>query len=122
MLEVELSKKRRKGGGIEPYLTARIGSTSKFERIISAVVGYIPRIIGCDDIDRRYATIVCLVAVQFQMEVNRKAVKGILRPVGMRKERRCIEFDPLALMLDAALEGELDLVKSSAAKVSSAEY
>ncbi|VDP15793.1 unnamed protein product [Heligmosomoides polygyrus] len=53
-----------------------------------------------------------------EMEVNRKAVKGILRPVGMRKERRCIEFDPLALMLDAALEGELDLVKSSAAKLS----
>ncbi|VDL79138.1 unnamed protein product [Nippostrongylus brasiliensis] len=52
------------------------------------------------------------------MEVNRRVVKGILRPVGLRKERRCIEFDPLALMLDAALEGELDLVKSSAAKLS----
>ncbi|WKY09631.1 hypothetical protein Q1695_002187 [Nippostrongylus brasiliensis] len=53
-----------------------------------------------------------------EMEVNRRVVKGILRPVGLRKERRCIEFDPLALMLDAALEGELDLVKSSAAKLS----
>ncbi|KHJ75855.1 hypothetical protein OESDEN_24528 [Oesophagostomum dentatum] len=52
-----------------------------------------------------------------EMEVDRKAVKGILRPVGLKKERRRIEFDPLALMLDAALEGELDLVKSSAAKV-----
>ncbi|KAK5968574.1 Apoptotic enhancer 1 protein [Trichostrongylus colubriformis] len=53
-----------------------------------------------------------------EMEVSRRVVKGILRPLGMKKERRCIEFDPLALMLDAALEGELDLVKSSAAKLS----
>ncbi|XGW07030.1 hypothetical protein V3C99_016941 [Haemonchus contortus] len=53
-----------------------------------------------------------------EMEVNRRVVKSILRPVGLKKERRCIEFDPLALMLDAALEGELDLVKSSAAKLS----
>ncbi|PIO64206.1 ankyrin repeat protein, partial [Teladorsagia circumcincta] len=53
-----------------------------------------------------------------EMEVNRRVVKGILRPLGLKKERRCIEFDPLALMLDAALEGELDLVKSSAAKLS----
>ncbi|EPB78004.1 SH3 domain protein [Ancylostoma ceylanicum] len=53
-----------------------------------------------------------------EMEVDRRAVKGILRPVGLKKERRRIEFDPLALMLDAALEGELDLVKSSAAKLS----
>ncbi|KAE9415993.1 hypothetical protein Angca_008551, partial [Angiostrongylus cantonensis] len=53
-----------------------------------------------------------------KMEVNRRALKGILRPVGLKKERRHIEFDPLALLLDAALEGELDLVKSSAAKLS----
>ena len=30
---------------------------------------------------------------------------------------RRIEFDPLALLLDAALEGQVDLVKESAAKV-----
>ncbi|KAK6759000.1 hypothetical protein RB195_016304 [Necator americanus] len=53
-----------------------------------------------------------------EMEVDRRTVKGILRPLGLKKERRRIEFDPLALMLDAALEGELDLVKSSAAKLS----
>ncbi|KAJ1367723.1 hypothetical protein KIN20_028697 [Parelaphostrongylus tenuis] len=53
-----------------------------------------------------------------EMEVNRRALKGILRPAGLKKERRHIEFDPLALLLDAALEGELDLVKSSAAKLS----
>ncbi|ETN70932.1 SH3 domain protein [Necator americanus] len=53
-----------------------------------------------------------------KMEVDRRTVKGILRPLGLKKERRRIEFDPLALMLDAALEGELDLVKSSAAKLS----
>ncbi|CAJ0588579.1 unnamed protein product [Cylicocyclus nassatus] len=52
-----------------------------------------------------------------EMEVDRRTVKGILRPLGLKKERRRIEFDPLALMLDAALEGELDLVKSSAAKL-----
>ncbi|VDM71850.1 unnamed protein product [Strongylus vulgaris] len=52
-----------------------------------------------------------------EIEVDRRTVKGILRPLGLKKERRRIEFDPLALMLDAALEGELDLVKSSAAKV-----
>uniref|UniRef100_A0A914X1F2 SH3 domain-containing protein n=1 Tax=Plectus sambesii TaxID=2011161 RepID=A0A914X1F2_9BILA len=48
--------------------------------------------------------------------------KGILkatlsptkRPPG---EKRNIEFDPLALLLDAALEGELDLVQRSAAKI-----
>ncbi|KJH53753.1 SH3 domain protein [Dictyocaulus viviparus] len=53
-----------------------------------------------------------------EMEVNRRTVKSILRPIGLKKQQRHIEFDPLALLLDAALEGELDLVKSSAAKLS----
>lgn len=52
-----------------------------------------------------------------ELEVESRAVKGILRPVGLIKEKRKIEFDPLALLLDAALEGETDLVKSSAEKL-----
>lgn len=44
--------------------------------------------------------------------------KGILKTGKTYKEKRNIEFDPLALLLDAALEGELDLVKKSAQKVS----
>ncbi len=46
--------------------------------------------------------------------------KGILKmkpTSNYRREKRNIEFDPLALLLDAALEGELDLVMASAAKV-----
>ncbi|VDM40058.1 unnamed protein product [Toxocara canis] len=43
--------------------------------------------------------------------------KGILRPSGSKKSRGHIVFDPLALLLDAALEGEMDLVRASAAKM-----
>uniref|UniRef100_F1KSX6 Apoptotic enhancer 1 protein n=1 Tax=Ascaris suum TaxID=6253 RepID=F1KSX6_ASCSU len=43
--------------------------------------------------------------------------KGILRPSGVKKPRRHIVFDPLALLLDAALEGEMDLVRASAAQM-----
>ncbi|GMT09455.1 hypothetical protein PFISCL1PPCAC_752, partial [Pristionchus fissidentatus] len=55
-----------------------------------------------------------------EMEVPKpsKAVKGILRQKGRPSSGRRIEFDPLALLLDAALEGEIDLVKESAKKLS----
>ncbi|VDN85360.1 unnamed protein product [Brugia pahangi] len=43
--------------------------------------------------------------------------KGILCHNKVKKAARKVVFDPLALLLDAALEGEMDLVKSSAAKV-----
>ncbi|VDK82325.1 unnamed protein product [Onchocerca ochengi] len=43
--------------------------------------------------------------------------KGILRVNKVRNTSRKVVFDPLALLLDAALEGEMDLVKSSAAKL-----
>uniref|UniRef100_A0A0R3RV84 SH3 domain-containing protein n=1 Tax=Elaeophora elaphi TaxID=1147741 RepID=A0A0R3RV84_9BILA len=43
--------------------------------------------------------------------------KGILRVNKARKVSRKVIFDPLALLLDAALEGEMDLVKASAAKL-----
>ncbi|KAK6109045.1 Ankyrin repeat family protein [Brugia pahangi] len=44
--------------------------------------------------------------------------KGILCHNKVKKAARKVVFDPLALLLDAALEGEMDLVKSSAAKLS----
>ncbi|VDM12825.1 unnamed protein product, partial [Wuchereria bancrofti] len=43
--------------------------------------------------------------------------KGILRLNKVKKIARKVVFDPLALLLDAALEGEMDLVKSSATKL-----
>ncbi|KAL3986261.1 Ankyrin repeat family protein [Acanthocheilonema viteae] len=43
--------------------------------------------------------------------------KGILRLSKVKKAPRTVVFDPLALLLDAALEGEMDLVKASAAKL-----
>lgn len=43
--------------------------------------------------------------------------KGILRGEGIPGSGRRIRFAPLALLLDAALEGELDLVKKSAEQV-----
>ncbi|EGT60291.1 CBN-APE-1 protein [Caenorhabditis brenneri] len=54
-----------------------------------------------------------------EMEVapERRTVKSILRKPNEKMNKGRIEFDPLALLLDAALEGELDLVRSSAAKL-----
>ncbi|UMM34854.1 hypothetical protein L5515_007736 [Caenorhabditis briggsae] len=54
-----------------------------------------------------------------EMEVasEKRTVKGILRRPNEKMNKGRIEFDPLALLLDAALEGELDLVRSSAAKL-----
>ncbi|KAM3716629.1 Apoptotic enhancer 1 protein [Dirofilaria immitis] len=43
--------------------------------------------------------------------------KGILRLNKVKNVSRKVVFDPLALLLDAALEGEMDLVKESAAKL-----
>ncbi|CAI2353849.1 unnamed protein product [Caenorhabditis sp. 36 PRJEB53466] len=54
-----------------------------------------------------------------EMEVTpeKRTVKGILRRPNEKMNKGSIEFDPLALLLDAALEGELDLVRSSAKKL-----
>uniref|UniRef100_A0A8R1HRR3 SH3 domain-containing protein n=1 Tax=Caenorhabditis japonica TaxID=281687 RepID=A0A8R1HRR3_CAEJA len=48
---------------------------------------------------------------------EKRQVKGILRRPNEKMNKGRIEFDPLALLLDAALEGELDLVRTSAAKL-----
>lgn len=37
---------------------------------------------------------------------------------GQTRHNRTVSFDPLALLLDASLEGELDLVKKTACEVS----
>ncbi|VDK68306.1 unnamed protein product [Litomosoides sigmodontis] len=63
-----------------------------------------------------------------EMELKNKALgvaelikpspkKGILRLNKVNKTPRKVVFDPLALLLDAALEGEMDLVKASTAKL-----
>ncbi|GMR57838.1 hypothetical protein PMAYCL1PPCAC_28033, partial [Pristionchus mayeri] len=59
-------------------------------------------------------------AANIEMEVPQpsRTVKGILRPKGRPASGRRIEFDPLALLLDAALEGEIELVRESAKKLS----
>lgn len=44
-------------------------------------------------------------------------IKGVLRTSKKKKKQRKVIFDPLALLLDAALEGEIDLVKTSASRV-----
>ena len=47
-----------------------------------------------------------------------KAARKILKPPGAPTNRdRRVQFDPLALLLDASLEGELDLVKRVIDKV-----
>lgn len=51
-------------------------------------------------------------------KLRSKKVKGILKPQGApRNNERRVQFDPLALLLDASLEGELDLVKKVIDKV-----
>lgn len=45
-------------------------------------------------------------------------LEGILKKPNETKPRRNVCFDPLALLLDASLEGELDLVKKTSAEVS----
>lgn len=55
--------------------------------------------------------------IEMEVAPERRTVKGILRRPNEKMNKGRIEFDPLALLLDAALEGELDLVRSSAAKL-----
>ncbi len=44
--------------------------------------------------------------------------KGHVKVTGQTRHNRKVTFDPLALLLDASLEGELDLVKKTATEVS----
>lgn len=54
-----------------------------------------------------------------QNSMTRFRSKSNLKQSGSDRERkRRVSFDPLALLLDAALEGELELVKKTAAQVS----
>ena len=46
-----------------------------------------------------------------------KCKKGALKITGKTRHNRKVSFDPLALLLDASLEGELDLVRQTAAAV-----
>uniref|UniRef100_A0A0N5AI07 SH3 domain-containing protein n=1 Tax=Syphacia muris TaxID=451379 RepID=A0A0N5AI07_9BILA len=57
------------------------------------------------------------IVFQFPAQLFVVFMIGILRSANSKKSSRHIVFDPLALLLDAALEGEMDLVKSSAAKM-----
>ena len=43
--------------------------------------------------------------------------KGNIKITGQTRHNRTVSFDPLALLLDASLEGELDLVKKTAGEV-----
>jgi len=43
--------------------------------------------------------------------------RGNLKVTGQTRHNRTVSFDPLALLLDASLEGELDLVKKTAGEV-----
>jgi len=43
--------------------------------------------------------------------------KGNVKITGQTRHNRTVSFDPLALLLDASLEGELDLVKKTASEV-----
>lgn len=49
--------------------------------------------------------------------VVRRCKKGNLKQTGKSNLSRRVSFDPLALLLDASLEGELELVKKTAAQV-----
>lgn len=49
--------------------------------------------------------------------VFRRVKKGNLKTKGSAKNPRRVSFDPLALLLDASLEGELELVKKTAREV-----
>jgi apoptosis-stimulating of p53 protein 1 len=43
--------------------------------------------------------------------------RGLVKVTGQTRHNREVSFDPLALLLDASLEGELDLVKKTAGEV-----
>lgn len=55
--------------------------------------------------------------VVHQSAALRRVKKGNLKTEGSVRSPRRVSFDPLALLLDAALEGELELVKKTAAEV-----
>lgn len=50
--------------------------------------------------------------------VIRRIKKGNLKQTGKHNLSRRVSFDPLALLLDASLEGELELVRKTATQVS----
>lgn len=50
-------------------------------------------------------------------EVIKRIKKGNLKQTGKTTLSRRVSFDPLALLLDASLEGELELVKKTATQV-----
>ncbi|KAF5281999.1 hypothetical protein FQA39_LY00523 [Lamprigera yunnana] len=50
-------------------------------------------------------------------DVVRRCKKGNLKQTGKANLSRRVSFDPLALLLDASLEGELELVKKTAGQV-----
>jgi len=50
--------------------------------------------------------------------VARRLRKGNLKSADSQRKSRRVSFDPLALLLDASLEGELELVKKTALEVS----
>lgn len=50
-------------------------------------------------------------------DVVRRSKKGNLKQGGKAPLARRVSFDPLALLLDASLEGELELVKKTATQV-----
>lgn len=56
--------------------------------------------------------------IQRSDNVLRRSKKGNLKQGGKPPLARRVSFDPLALLLDASLEGELELVKKTATQVS----
>lgn len=54
---------------------------------------------------------------QISESVVRRCKKGNLKQTGKAPLARRVSFDPLALLLDASLEGELELVKKTATQV-----
>lgn len=54
---------------------------------------------------------------QTSENVLRRSKKGNLKQGGKAPLARRVSFDPLALLLDASLEGELELVKKTATQV-----
>lgn len=52
------------------------------------------------------------------MPLAKRNIKAILKKKGSVSSSRRVSFDPLALLLDASLEGELELVMRTAAEVS----
>lgn len=54
--------------------------------------------------------------------VLRRSKKGNLKQGGKAPLTRRVSFDPLALLLDASLEGELELVKKTATQVTTLQH